>query len=165
MSNGNIDEPMVKINCVVNRAKVCADVSARKSLVDWVRNDLGLTGSHVGCEHGICGACGIVVDGRVVRGCLTFAAEVDASEIETIEGASRSGRIAILQQAFFERGALQCGFCTPAMILQAAELLSQVASPTRAEIRTALCGNICRCTGYEAIIDAVGTAAARLLAE
>jgi len=155
-------EPVVEIACRVNGTKIRAIVSTRMSLVDWLRHGLGFTGTHVGCEHGVCGACGVVFDGRVIRGCLCLAAEADGSEIETIEGATQRGRVAVLQQAFYERAALQCGFCTSGMILQAAELLAQNSAPTRVEIRTAISGNYCRCTGYEAIVDAIEIAAANL---
>ena len=155
-------EPVVEICCRVNGTQIRAVISTRMSLVDWLRHGLGFTGSHVGCEHGVCGACGVVLDGRVIRGCLALAAEADGREIETIEGATRSGRVATLQQAFYERAALQCGFCTSGMILQAAELLAQNGAPTRVEIRTAISGNYCRCTGYEAIVDAIEIAAANL---
>jgi carbon-monoxide dehydrogenase small subunit len=161
MRNEPAQEPFLQIVCQVNGASVRDVVSTRVSLVDWLRSDVGLTGTHVGCEHGVCGACGVVMDGRVIRGCLALAVEADGREIETIEGATKTGRVALLQQAFYERAALQCGFCTPAMILQAAELLAQNIAPTRAEIRTAISGNYCRCTGYEAIVDAIEIAAAR----
>jgi carbon-monoxide dehydrogenase small subunit len=127
--------------------------------VDFLRVDLDLTGSHVGCEHGVCGACTIRVDGALVRGCLMLAAQADGCEIETIEGADESGRIAALQAAFHRRNALQCGFCTPAMLLTAADLLARNVAPTRAEIRDHLSGNFCRCTGYQAIVDAVAEVA------
>ena len=156
------EEPHIAIGCIVNGESVRANVPVRRSLVDWLRHDLGFTGSHVGCEHGVCGACGVVVGGRVVRGCLMLAAEADGLTIETIEGATQSGRVHALQEAFFERAALQCGFCTSAMILQAAELLEQTPRPSRIEIRDALSGNYCRCTGYESIIDAVENAAGRI---
>jgi carbon-monoxide dehydrogenase small subunit len=153
------DEPIIAVTTVVNGQPVTADVPMRLSLVDWLRQDLGLTGSHVGCEHGVCGACTIVVDGRCVRGCLLLAAQADGAEIETIEGAIASGRLAALQASFLERAALQCGFCTPGMLLTAAELLDDNPSPCRAEIREALSGNYCRCTGYHAIVDAIEAAA------
>lgn len=159
------DEASVAIECSVNGARVRSLVPVRLSLVDWLRRELGLTGSHVGCEHGVCGACHVVVGGRVVRGCLMLAAQVDGEQVETIEGASQTKRIAALQQAFYEHAALQCGFCTPGMLLQAAELIARNAAPTRDEIRDALSGNYCRCTGYQAIVDAVQAAAARMQAE
>jgi aerobic-type carbon monoxide dehydrogenase small subunit (CoxS/CutS family) len=158
-------EPMVDIVCTVNGIAVRDRVPARQSLVDWIRHGVGLTGSHVGCEHGVCGACHIVVAGRVVRGCLMLAAQADGEVVETIEGATATGRVKALQDAFFERAALQCGFCTPGMILQSAELLTENPMPSRSEIREALSGNYCRCTGYHAIVDAVEMAARRLQGE
>ncbi len=152
------DEPGLEIETVVNGAPVRARVAVRQSLVDWLRDDLGLTGSHVGCEHGVCGACTVVVDGVCVRGCLMLAVQADGASIETIEGASASGRLAALQEAFYTRAALQCGFCTPGMLLTAAELLAGDDKPDRETIREALSGNYCRCTGYQAIIDAVEAA-------
>ena len=133
MSRPTVDaEPMVDIVTTINGRPVAASVPARQSLVDWLRQDQGLTGSHVGCEHGVCGACTVVVDGRCVRGCLLLAAQADRAVIETIEGAIDSGRLAALQQSFLDRAALQCGFCTPAMLLTAAELLDENPSPSRA---------------------------------
>jgi aerobic-type carbon monoxide dehydrogenase small subunit (CoxS/CutS family) len=152
------DEHCLEIEAAVNGSPVRARVTVRQSLVDWLRDDLGLTGSHVGCEHGVCGACTVVVDGVCVRGCLMLAVQADGASIETIEGASRSGRLAALQEAFYARAALQCGFCTPGMLLTAAELLAADAKPDREMIREALSGNYCRCTGYQAIIDAVEAA-------
>jgi aerobic-type carbon monoxide dehydrogenase small subunit (CoxS/CutS family) len=157
-----LDEPTLEIACTVNGTAVHACVPVRRSLVDWLRHDLGLTGSHVGCEHGVCGACHVVVDGRVVRGCLMLAVQADGQNVETIENPSASREVRVLQQAFFERAALQCGYCTPGMILQAAELLVETPSPARAQIREALAGNYCRCTGYHAIVDAIENAAAGL---
>lgn len=147
------------IRTEVNRQTVCARVPVRKSLVDWLREDQGLTGSHVGCEHGVCGACSVVLDGAVVRGCLALAVQADGARVETIEGATESGRLATLQEAFYRRAALQCGFCTPGMLLVAAELLERNPAPSREQIRDALSGNFCRCTGYHAIVDAVEAAA------
>ena len=159
------DEPTLDIACTVNGAKVRDRVPVRQSLVDWIRHGLGLTGSHVGCEHGVCGACHIVVGGKVVRGCLMLAAQADGEVVETIEGATDTGRLKVLQDAFYERAALQCGFCTPGMILQAAEFLEREPAPSREAIREALSGNYCRCTGYHAIVDAVATAAERMRGE
>jgi carbon-monoxide dehydrogenase small subunit len=152
-----MSDPLVErdIELVVNGREVRSRVPVRKSLVDWLREDQGLTGSHVGCEHGVCGACSVVLDGAVVRGCLTLAVQADGARVETIEGATESGRLAALQEAFYQRAALQCGFCTPGMLLAAAELLAGNPRPSREEIRDALSGNLCRCTGYQAIIDAV----------
>ena len=156
-----MSEEFREVRFTLNGAPVAARLPVRRSLVDALRQDFGHTGSHVGCEHGICGACSVVLDGRVVRGCLVLAAAAEGAAVETIEGASDSGRLASLQQAFYERAALQCGFCTPGMLLSAAELLQRNPHPSRAEIRHYLSGNYCRCTGYEAIVDAVETAAAR----
>ncbi len=155
------DEATVAINLTVNGEAVRATVPVRRSLVDFLRHDLGFTGSHVGCEHGVCGACSVVVDGAVVRGCLMLAAQATGKTVETIEGASASGRLKTLQDAFFERAALQCGFCTPGMLLTAAELLAHEPQPSRERIRDYLSGNYCRCTGYQAIVDAVEAASRR----
>jgi aerobic-type carbon monoxide dehydrogenase small subunit (CoxS/CutS family) len=154
----------VALTVSVNGRTVRRLVSARMNLVDFVRNELGLTGTHVGCEQGVCGACTIVLDGVVVRGCLTLAVQANGRGLETIEGASETGRLAMLQAAFFERNAAQCGFCTPGMLLTAAELLEASHSPSRAQIRTALAGNLCRCTGYEAIVDAIEATASVIAA-
>jgi carbon-monoxide dehydrogenase small subunit len=152
-------EPTADIACTVNGAPVHTRVPVRQSLVDWLRHGLGLTGSHVGCEHGICGACHVVVDNRVVRGCLMLAVEAEGRQIVTIEAEAPSEQVRALQEAFYERAAVQCGFCSSGMILQAADLLTDNSAPTRAEIREALSGNYCRCTGYQAIVDAVEAAA------
>ena len=149
----------VAIALKVNGENVNETVPVRRNLVDFLRADLGLTGSHVGCEHGVCGACTILVDGVIVRGCLMLAAQADGCEVETGEGADATGRIAKLQAAFHQRNALQCGFCTPAMLLTAAALLEANPAPTREEIRDQLSGNFCRCTGYQAIIDAAADVA------
>jgi carbon-monoxide dehydrogenase small subunit len=143
----------------VNGEEVRERVDARKSLVDFLREDLSLTGSHVGCEHGVCGACTVRVDGAVVRGCLMLAVQCDGARVETIEGVSDQGEIADLQSAFETRNALQCGYCTPGMLLTAQELLARGGVPSRDEIRTHISGNYCRCTGYQAIVDAVESVA------
>lgn len=145
----------VDITLKVNGQSVTRRVPARTNLVDFVRYELELTGSHVGCEHGVCGACTIRVDGQIVRGCLMLAAQADDAEIETIEGLSDDGSISDLQQAFHERNAVQCGFCTPGMLLTAEELLQKNPSPSREDIREFISGNYCRCTGYQAIVDAI----------
>jgi aerobic carbon-monoxide dehydrogenase small subunit len=147
--------PTCDIKLTVNGETVTETVEARKSLVDFLREDLALTGSHVGCEHGFCGACTVRIDGVIVRGCLTLAAQCDGTRVETIEGISDAGEIADLQTAFEQRNALQCGFCTPGMLLTAQELLQHSKTPSREEIREHLSGNYCRCTGYQAIVDAV----------
>ena len=153
----------IDITLTVNGERVAERVEARKSLVDFVRDDLGLTGSHVGCEHGVCGACTMRVDGVIVRGCLMLAAQCDGSHVETIEGLSDFGEVADLQAAFEQRNALQCGYCTPGMLTAAQELLQQAqartAVPSRDEIREHISGNYCRCTGYHAIVDAVESVA------
>ena len=148
-------EETMAIELTVNGERVSCAVPVRQNLVDFLRTELGLTGSHVGCEHGICGACSVRVDGAVVRGCLLLAVQADGAEVVTIEGLTDSGEIADLQATFIERNALQCGYCTPGMLMTAAELLKQGTPATRDEIRGFLSGNLCRCTGYQAIVDAV----------
>jgi aerobic carbon-monoxide dehydrogenase small subunit len=149
------------ITLTVNGERVHARVKPRMHLIDFLRETLELTGSHAGCEHGVCGACTILVDGAAVRGCLTLAVQADGAVIDTIEGLTDSGIIADLQLAFLNRNALQCGFCTPGMLVTCAELLKTNAAPTRDEIRAAISGNYCRCTGYHAIVDAVETVVAQ----
>jgi aerobic carbon-monoxide dehydrogenase small subunit len=143
------------IALTVNGEAVRERVDARTTLVDFLREGLSLTGSHVGCEHGVCGACTVRVDGAVVRGCLMLAVQCDGAHVETIEGVSDLGEIADLQTAFETRNALQCGYCTPGMLLTAQELLARGGVPNRDEIRAHISGNYCRCTGYQAIVDAV----------
>jgi carbon-monoxide dehydrogenase small subunit len=149
----------VDIQMTVNGETVAESVEPRTSLVDFLRETLGLTGSHVGCEHGVCGACTVLLNGIVVRGCLALAVQCDGARIETIEGVSDSGAISDLQEAFRRRNALQCGFCTPGMLLTAQELLARDGTPSRDTIREHLSGNYCRCTGYQAIVDAVESVA------
>ena len=143
------------ISLIVNGEAVSETVEARKTLVDFLRDDLFLTGSHIGCEHGFCGACTVRVNGTIVRGCLMLAAQCDGAKVETIEGVSDAGEIADLQAAFEKRNALQCGYCTPGMLLTAQELLSRGGVPSRETIREQISGNYCRCTGYQAIVDAI----------
>ena len=143
------------IKMTVNGEDVQQTVEARKNLVDFLREDLSLTGTHIGCEHGVCGACTVRVDGVIVRGCLMLAVQCNGSKVETIEGISDGTEISDLQAAFERRNALQCGFCTPGMLLTAQELLQREPLPSRERIREHLSGNYCRCTGYQAIIDAV----------
>ena len=150
-----MSERFLDIGLRVNGEDVRLRVEARKTLVDFLRDDLGLTGSHVGCEHGVCGACTVLLDEEVVRGCLLLAVQCDGAEVETIEGLSDSGLIADLQDAFQRRNALQCGFCTPGTLIGAQELLSRGGVPTRDMIRQHISGNYCRCTGYQAIVDAI----------
>src|ERR1044072_9044471 len=151
-----MSDRMIDIAVTVNGEPVHESVEARKTLVDFLREDRGLPGSHVGCEHGVCGACTVRVDGAVVRGCLMLAVQCDGARVETIEGVSDSGEIADLQQAFVARNALQCGYWTPGMLLSAQELLAASSDvPSREAIRAYISGNYCRCTGYQAIVDAV----------
>jgi carbon-monoxide dehydrogenase small subunit len=149
----------IAITVKVNGAAHAAAVEPRRSLADFLRHDLGLVGTHVGCEHGVCGACTVMLDGRTVRSCLLFAAQADGAEILTIEGVATDEALHPLQRAFQQHHALQCGFCTPGMILAALELLRDNADPTEAEIRVGLSGNLCMCTGYVNIVRAVRAAA------
>ena len=152
----------LSISLQVNGERIEAQVLPRLNLADFLREHLKLTGTHVGCEHGVCGACTVRVNGDIVRSCLMLAAQTHGASIETIEGLSDSGEIADLQAAFRDRNALQCGFCTPGMLVAAQDLLIQEAEPDRERIREHLSGNYCRCTGYQAIVDAVeATARAR----
>jgi carbon-monoxide dehydrogenase small subunit len=143
------------LTLTVNGTQVSRRVEARQHLVDFLREELGLTGSHVGCEHGVCGACTVRVDGAIVRGCLMLAVQANGCRVETVEGLSDSKELAKLQKAFHERNALQCGFCTPGMLMAAQDLVSSARKPTREEIREHISGNYCRCTGYQAIVDAI----------
>jgi carbon-monoxide dehydrogenase small subunit len=143
------------ITLTVNGTKVSRRVPARQHLVDFLRDDLELTGSHAGCEHGVCGACTVRVNGEIVRGCLMLAVQANGCRVDTIEGLSDSKELAGLQKAFHERNALQCGFCTPGMLLAAQDLILKSTKPNRQEIRNHISGNFCRCTGYEAIVDAI----------
>jgi carbon-monoxide dehydrogenase small subunit len=143
------------ISLTVNGEQVRETIDARQTLVDFLREQLVLTGSHVGCEHGVCGACTVRVNGVIVRGCLMLAAQCEGAKVETIEGVSDTGEIADLQAAFEKRNALQCGFCTPGMLLTAQELLAAGGVPSREKIREHISGNYCRCTGYHAIVDVI----------
>jgi carbon-monoxide dehydrogenase small subunit len=143
----------------VNGERVDAHVLPRVNLADFLREHLKLTGTHVGCEHGVCGACTVRVNGEIVRSCLMLAVQTQNAAVETIEGLSDSGEIADLQAAFRDRNALQCGFCTPGMLMTAQDLLKRSPMPDREQIREHLSGNYCRCTGYQAIVDAVETTA------
>jgi carbon-monoxide dehydrogenase small subunit len=150
-----MNEETAEITLTVNGERLTRRVPVRQHLVDFLRLDLCLTGSHLGCEHGVCGACSVRVDGVVVRGCLMLAVQADGADVWTIEGLTETGEIADLQKNFIERNALQCGYCTPGMLMTTAELLKEAKPKTREEIRVFLSGNYCRCTGYHAIIDAV----------
>ena len=146
---------LVRVATTVNGTRHEREVEPRLLLADFIRHELGLTGTHVGCEHGVCGACTVRVDGKIVRGCLTLAVQMAGKRVDTIEGLSDSGEIAELQRAFHERNALQCGFCTPGMLMAAQDLVLKNQKPTRDEIREHIAGNYCRCTGYQAIVDAI----------
>ena len=148
-------EEELAVTMTVNGERVMRSIPVRQHLVDFLRTELGLTGSHIGCEHGICGACSVRVDGAVVRGCLMLAVQTDGSDVVTIEGLTESGEVADLQESFVERNALQCGYCTSGMLMTAADLLKGGKSAARDDIRVFLSGNYCRCTGYQTIIDAV----------
>jgi aerobic-type carbon monoxide dehydrogenase small subunit (CoxS/CutS family) len=145
----------VEIETVVNGTALRRRVQARQHLADFLRDELQLTGTHLGCEHGVCGACSLLVDGEIVRSCLVLAAQADGKRIDTIEGMSESGALTALQAAFAARNAAQCGFCTPGMLLTAHALLAQRRPMSRSEIRDFIGGNFCRCTGYQAIVDAI----------
>jgi carbon-monoxide dehydrogenase small subunit len=153
-----------RIALEINGEPVEATVESRRLLLDFLRYDLGLVGAHAGCEHGVCGTCTVLLDGRSVRSCITFAVEVDGSSIETVEGLAPQGRLSPLQEAFREQHGLQCGYCTPGMLMRATEFLRENPAPTRAEAREAIASNLCRCTGYQFIVDSVLDAAERLRA-
>jgi carbon-monoxide dehydrogenase small subunit len=143
------------ISMTLNGQKIQAEVEPRQHLVDFLREDQSLTGSHLGCEQGACGACTVKLNGKIVRGCLVLAVQANGGTVETIEGFSASGAYRDLQQAFLQFNALQCGFCTSGMLLAAAELIETNPTATRTEIREWISGNYCRCTGYQAIVDAI----------
>jgi carbon-monoxide dehydrogenase small subunit len=151
----------VNISLSVNGADVSRSVAPRETLADFLRQGLELTGTHTGCEMGACGACLVLVDGHVTHSCLMFAVQTDGAAVETIEGLVERAAIADLQEVFHRRNALQCGFCTPGVLMTAHSLLQRPGVPSREDIRDALSGNYCRCTGYEAIVDAIETAARR----
>jgi carbon-monoxide dehydrogenase small subunit len=145
----------IETTITVNGTPVTRRVPARQHLIDFLRDTVGLTGSHIGCEHGVCGACTIRVDGEILRGCLMLAVQANGRKVDTIEGLSDSGELAVLQKAFHEHNALQCGFCTPGMLMAAQDLVRTRPGASRDEIRSYMSGNYCRCTGYHAIVDAV----------
>jgi aerobic carbon-monoxide dehydrogenase small subunit len=148
-------EHALDITLTVNGTQVSRRVAPRQHLVDFLREELGLTGSHIGCEHGVCGACTLRVNGEIVRGCLMLAVQANGTRVDTIEGLTDSKELAPLQKAFHERNALQCGFCTPGMLMAAQDLVLQKRKATREDIRAHISGNYCRCTGYQAIVDAI----------
>jgi carbon-monoxide dehydrogenase small subunit len=155
-------EKLYPITVEVNGIKRTMQVPARLSLVDWLRDELRLTGTHIGCEHGICGACSVMLDGEPVRSCLMYAVQADGHKVTTVEGlAQPDGKMSVLQDSFCETHALQCGYCTPGMLIASQALLNQTPHPSEAEIRDAISGNLCRCTGYQQIVDAVKLAAER----
>jgi aerobic-type carbon monoxide dehydrogenase small subunit (CoxS/CutS family) len=149
---------MIDVDVVVNGRRRRESVEPRLLLSDFLRHTLGLTGTHVGCEHGVCGACTVLLDGAAVRSCLLLAVQADGHELQTVEGLAANGELTPLQSAFRERHALQCGFCTPGILMTAVDLLSR-GRPTREEVTDALTGQICRCTGYEPIVEAILQAA------
>ena len=145
----------VETTLTVNGTRVTRRIEPRQHLVDFLRDELGLTGSHIGCEHGVCGACTVRVNGEIVRGCLMLAVQADGCKVETIEGLSDSRELAGLQKAFHEKNALQCGFCTPGVLMAAQDLVLAKEKISREKIREHISGNYCRCTGYQAIVDAI----------
>ncbi|MEX2408993.1 MAG: (2Fe-2S)-binding protein [Rhodovibrionaceae bacterium] len=157
--------PRHKIRTRVNGRIVEREVEPRMLLADFLRHELRLTGTHVGCAHGVCGACTISLDGRTARSCLTFAVQADGAEIETVEALAPDGPLDTIQSAFHEHHALQCGYCTPGFLMSVRQLLREEPDPNEARIRIALAGNLCRCTGYVNIVKAVQTAAKRLREE
>jgi aerobic-type carbon monoxide dehydrogenase small subunit (CoxS/CutS family) len=154
-----------RIQLVVNGQTVSAEVEARRLLVDFLREDLGLLGAHIGCEHGVCGTCTVLMNGETIRSCITFAVQADGEEITTVEGLSRDGRLHPIQEAFWDKQGLQCGYCTPAMLLRTLEILRENPNPTREQAREGIASQLCRCTGYQYIVDAVLDAAGRLREE
>ena len=161
-----MSETLYPITVEVNGTQRMAQVPARLTLVDWLRDELRLTGTHIGCEHGICGACSVLLDGEPVRACLMYAVQADGHRVITVEGLVRiDGSLSALQDAFCETHALQCGYCTPGMLVAAQALLNMTPQPSEEQIRDAIGGNLCRCTGYQQIVDAVKLAAQRLAAK
>jgi aerobic carbon-monoxide dehydrogenase small subunit len=155
----------MNVTLTVNGKRYERTIEPRRLLSDFLRHDLGLTGTHVGCEHGVCGMCTVLLNGQTARSCLTFAVQADGAEIATVESLGTPQHMHPLQTAFWEKHGLQCGYCTPAMLLTAKELLDSNANPTRDEIRDAMSANLCRCTGYQTIVDAVESAAAAMQGE
>ena len=161
-----MNENLYSISVEVNGVQRTGQVPARRSLADWLREDLHLTGTHLGCEHGICGACSVMLDGEPVRSCLMYAVQADGHRVTTVEGLARpDGSMSVLQDSFCQAHALQCGYCTPGMLIAAQGLLDAHPRPTDREIREAIGGNLCRCTGYQQIVDAVRLAAERMAEE
>jgi len=158
-----VTEKLYTVTVEVNGVRRTGQVTARTSLVDWLREDQRLTGTHIGCEHGICGACSVMLDGDPVRSCLMYAVQADGHKVTTVEGLAKpDGSLSVLQDSFCEAHGLQCGYCTPGMLIAAQALLNQNRQPSEEQIRDAIGGNLCRCTGYQQIVDAVQLAAKRL---
>jgi len=163
--SANLDELIedtVLLQCNVNGQNRDEVIQPSTSLLDWLRDDLRLTGTHMGCMTGHCGACTVMVDGKVAKSCITLAATVQRTQITTLEGLKQNGKLSPMQQAFWDEAGFQCGFCAPGMLLTATELLNENSNPTDEEIRAAIAGNLCRCTGYQSIVRAVRVAAARM---
>ncbi len=160
-----MSEQRMHAKFTVNGESVDAQVPVRMHLVDYLREEMGLTGSHLGCEHGVCGACQVMIDGQVVRGCLTLAIQVDGKVVQTIEGLSESRELLELQAAFLEHNAFQCGFCSSGMLLTALEITKHHKQASREEIRELISGNYCRCTGYQAIVNAIESVLAKSSSE
>ena len=150
------------ISLTVNGRPVVADVEPRRLLVDFLREDLGLIGAHIGCEQGVCGTCTVLLDGASIRSCITFAVQADGAEVSTVEGLASHGELHPLQDEFSDKQGLQCGYCTPGMLMRACEILAQNPDPTLTQVREAIASNLCRCTGYQFIAEAVLAAAARM---
>ena len=154
----------MEITLIVNGHPWTGSVEPRKLLVDVLREDLGLVGTHIGCEHGVCGTCTVLLNGRSIRSCITFAVQADGAEIRTVEGLARGAQLHPLQEAFWEHQGLQCGYCTPGMLMRSCEILADNPDPTPHEVREEIASNLCRCTGYQFIVEAVCAAAPRLRA-
>jgi carbon-monoxide dehydrogenase small subunit len=153
---------MTAISVTVNGRPHAAEVEPRRLLVDFLREDLGLVGTHIGCEHGVCGTCTVLLDGHSVRSCITLAVQADGAQISTVEGLAAGGELHPLQDEFSAKQGLQCGYCTPGMLMRASEILAENPDPSPAEVREAIASNLCRCTGYQFIIEAVVAAAERM---
>lgn len=151
-----------RVALVVNGKRREAEVESRLLLVDFLRDDLGLVGTHIGCEHGVCGTCTILMNGESIRSCLTYAVQADGAEVLTVEGLASNGRLHPLQEAFWEKQGLQCGYCTPGMLLRAYEILQENPNPTPEQVREGIASNLCRCTGYQFIVEAVLEAAEQM---
>ena len=154
-----------EVTLTVNGRASTVSVEARKLLVDVLREDLGLTGTHIGCEHGVCGTCTVLLDGRSIRSCITFAVQADGADIRTVEGLANGADLHPLQDEFWSKQAMQCGYCTPGMLMRALEIIEANPKPSPQQVREAIASNLCRCTGYQFIVEAVCAAADRMRAE